>query len=157
MESKRQLLTLPCFALTSRSIMVYLMENFAPDNPLYPKDDAHKTAVDQILEYDLFSVYKPISFYVVSFNFILWRGLSWCFSQTLCFPGADLMHIYINISLKKHWFFLFVELTLYFYRTRLKNSNRGYRSPFTELFAHDQLSTPIVSQKMYACHISNHA
>lgn len=50
----------------SRAILAYLVDKFAPGSPLYPKDVAARAKVDQLLLFDIGTVYKAAGNYLVS-------------------------------------------------------------------------------------------
>lgn len=49
----------------SRAIMRYLVDMYAPNHSLYPKDVKRRALIDQFLDYDLGTLYKNISDYFV--------------------------------------------------------------------------------------------
>lgn len=51
----------------SRAIMRYLVDMYAPNHSLYPKDVKRRALIDQFLDYDLGTLYKNISDYFYSY------------------------------------------------------------------------------------------
>ncbi|XP_042146744.1 glutathione S-transferase D7-like [Ixodes scapularis] len=51
----------------SRAIMRYLVDMYAPNHPLYPKDIKKRALIDQLLDFDLGTLYKDISTYFYSY------------------------------------------------------------------------------------------
>jgi len=48
----------------SRAIMQYLVDRFAPNNPLYPRDPVQRAPVDRMLQYDLANTYRYPAAYI---------------------------------------------------------------------------------------------
>lgn len=51
----------------SRAIMRYLVDMYAPDHSLYPKDVRKRALIDQFLDYDLGTFYRTIADYFYSY------------------------------------------------------------------------------------------
>uniref|UniRef100_A0A131Z1C9 Glutathione S-transferase n=1 Tax=Rhipicephalus appendiculatus TaxID=34631 RepID=A0A131Z1C9_RHIAP len=51
----------------SRAIMRYLVDMYAPDHSLYPKDVRKRALIDQFLDYDLGTLYRSIADYFYSY------------------------------------------------------------------------------------------
>jgi len=48
----------------SRAIMQYLVDKFAPNNTLYPKDPVRRAPVDRMLQFDLSNTYRYVGEYI---------------------------------------------------------------------------------------------
>ncbi|XP_075542921.1 glutathione S-transferase D7-like [Dermacentor variabilis] len=51
----------------SRAIMRYLVDMYAPDHSLYPKDVRKRALIDQFLDYDLGTFYRTVADYFYSY------------------------------------------------------------------------------------------
>ncbi|CAN7985774.1 unnamed protein product [Ixodes hexagonus] len=51
----------------SRAIMRYLVDTYAPNHPLYPKDTKRRALIDQFLDFDIGTLYKAIATYFYSY------------------------------------------------------------------------------------------
>jgi len=48
----------------SRAIMQYLVDKYAPNNPLYPRDPVKRAPVDRMLQYDISNSYRYVGAYI---------------------------------------------------------------------------------------------
>lgn len=53
----------------SRAIITYLVNQYSPQSSLYPKDPQKRAIVDRLLQFDMGSIYKNISDYLVMKSF----------------------------------------------------------------------------------------
>ena len=49
----------------SRAIVTYLVNSYSPGHPLYPSDSKSRAIIDMYLQFDLGTLYKNISSYLV--------------------------------------------------------------------------------------------
>ena len=52
----------------SRAIVTYLVNRYRPSHALYPSDPRIRATIDRLLQFDLGSLYRSISDYVVSYH-----------------------------------------------------------------------------------------
>ena len=54
--------------------MTYMCSRYSKNSRLYPKDLQQRSVVDRLLHYDLGSVYKTVSEYMVSNNILIFAS-----------------------------------------------------------------------------------
>lgn len=74
---KNYILLIHCIMYFSHAIMAYLVNKYAPDNKIYPKDPQKRAVVDRMFYFDIGNLAKAMFEYVVSI-------MSNTFFQILC-------------------------------------------------------------------------